>query len=119
MSRSRMRIRTIGGKASWEREMKIWYDEVGYDCIAFGVIVLRTRHRLCGEEQMRQNMLLFTKQMKPCMVYKDGLNREPISASCCINGLWEKSSVALMSLMKNLSVLNRQWRGPHNDMPAT
>ena len=118
MSRSRMRIRIIGGKAPWEHEIKIWFDEMYYDCIAFGVMILRTRHQLCDEEQMRQNMLLITKQMKPCMVYKNGLSREPISASCYIRGLWKKSSMVLMSLLWNLPVPDKQREDPRNEMPA-
>ena len=48
MSRSRIRIRIIGGKALWEHETKIWFGEMGYDCIASGVTVSKTRHQLCG-----------------------------------------------------------------------
>ena len=48
MSRSRSRIRIKGGKAPWEHETKIWFDKMGYDCIASGVTVLKTRHQLCG-----------------------------------------------------------------------
>ena len=40
MSR-RIRKKIIGGKAPWERKIKIWFDEMGYDCIAFGVMVSR------------------------------------------------------------------------------
>ena len=62
MSRSRMRIRIIGGKAPWERKMKIWFDGMDYDCIAYGVMVLANPHQLCGQEQMRVGMLLFTRK---------------------------------------------------------
>ena len=47
MSR-RSRNRIVGGKVLWEREMEIWFDEMGYDCIALGVTVLATRHQVCG-----------------------------------------------------------------------
>ena len=43
-------------------------------------------------------MLLFIRKMKTCHSIEDGLNRELISASCCIRVLWKKSSMALMSL---------------------
>ena len=48
MSRSRIRSRSIGGKVPWAHETKIWSDEMDYDCIASGVIVLGTWYQLCG-----------------------------------------------------------------------
>ncbi len=48
MSRSRIRIRSIGGKVPWEHETTLWFDEMGYDCIASGVMMLRTWYQLCG-----------------------------------------------------------------------
>ena len=47
---SRSRIRSIGGKVPWEHEKRICFDEVGYHCIASGVMVLRTWYQLCGLE---------------------------------------------------------------------
>ena len=45
---SRSRIRIPGGKAPWEHETNIWFDEMGYDRVASGVIISRTRHQLRG-----------------------------------------------------------------------
>ena len=41
MSRSRIKIWSKGGKVLWEHETKIWFHEMGYDCIASGVMILR------------------------------------------------------------------------------
>ena len=54
----RIRKKIIGGKAPWEYEKRYGFDEMDYDCIAFGVMVLATRHQLCGKEQTRVVMPL-------------------------------------------------------------
>ena len=61
---SRSRIRSIGGKVPWEHEKTIWFDEMGYDCIASGVMVLRTWYQLCGLEQRRVIVLLLTSKTR-------------------------------------------------------
>ena len=48
MSLSRIRSRSIGGKVQWAHETEIWFDEMDYDCIASGVIVIRISYQLRG-----------------------------------------------------------------------